>query len=403
MIRGLASAKTILTFTDYDRITDIGLEFDYQRFVIHKNYDRRDSDFADAYKGRDSNYNSDDMYEAAIGKLYLFKNLKSLHLTDIIFSNYVSECISVLDIEELIMRSCRFCVGVSLPVNVRRLNVDYARTNFTCRNWNSLSKLVIVHIRCSSKIVKFDPMRSGEFLGIVYLVSLRKLSFESVPVSNDFAIDICNNLIGLEELSLLNTMLRFIPKEISKLVKLQKLYVIDDCFEGLPDEIGGLMNLTSLHIGNGFFSNFDNVYFKLPVSIMNLNLTYFFISPNIKIKIPNEFAAMRCIEKFICGDFGVLRWENNVIVSMYDEDTRIADGLTRICICGINRSHLDDLPLSLEELVIYNPNCPLMNLPPGLKKLVLLPLKDDYWFEPIPDIKLPYGCELVVRNTDFDE
>lgn len=72
----------------------------------------------------------------------------------------------------------------------------------------------------------------------------------------------------------------------------------------------------------------------------------------------------------------------------------VAENIKYLAIIDNNELNLDNLDSSIEELTIYHPTKPLINLPPGLKKLHLYNID----FSDVQKIKVPVNCELYVES-----
>ena len=70
------------------------------------------------------------------------------------------------------------------------------------------------------------------------------------------------------------------------------------------------------------------------------------------------------------------------------------ENIKYLAIIDNNEINFNDLDNTIEELTIYNPTKPLINLPPTLKKLYLYNID----FHDVQKIKVPVNCELYVES-----
>ncbi|AYV80093.1 MAG: hypothetical protein Gaeavirus9_3 [Gaeavirus sp.] len=394
MIVALCTGASVLECIDYKNITNIHLCNDFTE---------------------DDDYNADIAINTVFEKLHKFVDLEELHFSEMTLNDKNFKCISSLNIDRLTFNCCIFDIrrAINFPKNVNDLELDnneIIRKRVTF-NWHSLTGLEKLYIFDHSEK---PAINRSDIHKIMLLTTIKNIRTANIEIDNELFINICNNLINLEELCLADDNFTKIPCEISKLTKLKSLIISGAPLISLPKEIGDMLNLTRLIIDIQYYG--EDTIFGLPLNIMNLNLIELRIDANFEINIPNEYAALKHIETFSCdnNERNMLRWGTNVIVFLYDADTKIDNGVTRVCIESVERQNLDNFPMSLEELVINELRIPLTNLPPGLKKLTLIEYYDPLELtrtkfpeipkkelSDMPEIKLPFGCELVIKNIPY--
>ncbi|AYV80050.1 MAG: hypothetical protein Gaeavirus7_7 [Gaeavirus sp.] len=341
----------------------------------------------------------------AFTKLHNFINLKKLTLKTMTLSHENLKHIPTLPFNNMKFKRCIFEYSIIkyMPPTIQSL------TLYHCTNTERLYDLeelqTLEELKICMDCNEPENMRNFKYVfrSITKLKNLKKLSITTWIISEEMQLKLYSKLSKLEFLFIEPWENIHINSSISKLTKLKHLTIAH--IKGLF-EISELTELESLAL-------YSAESIDLPLNIISLNLKKIIIrSPTQNIS--TEFAKMRSIQAFECNNptQNVLIHEDSIIIFRFYVDpemtsrdstymmgdSKIPEGITHAFIEQLKTQTLDNLPLSLETLVINNcdrPPCAitLTNLPPGLKTLKLTGSSRNI---PAPNIKLPFGCELII-------
>lgn len=240
--------------------------------------------------------------------------------------------------------------------NIIHITIDELCDSAYIYNLRKLPKLSSLNIGNVTNVLFFDELH--------YLKKLEYLDMcNGFPATMDKEIYMhglsqCENLRDL----LLCTHLNYFPSELTKLRKLESLYF------GFP-EING--------------KNLKKISSKL-CKLNNL------ITLTLHTK-----------RKYVIH-------KNKMLILNYCKNITIPKNITYLKIINYEDEYINNLPDNIKTLNLSFVNkLPINNLPHNLKKLIICYGKIEYWNADtednetknitINDIKLPYGCELVVK------
>lgn len=218
-------------------------------------------------------------------------------------------------------------------------------------------------------------------------------------------------LPNLTAVSIINLKNVYLPDELLQLTNLKKIHISTEVNKKILicnlDLLGYLVNLEHLILNIGFN--------EFPKSILQLSkLKYLYIQKSESSFIPNEMCNLKNLQKIdIEKPHSNLIHEHKMMIFDWDEKTKsimeLASGysnkivniqippqITDLKILNCCYNKLDNLPHNISILRIGDDiNYPLSNLPTNLKKLIIYK-KDNLIL--VHQIKLPFGCELIIKE-----
>ena len=175
-------------------------------------------------------------------------------------------------------------------------------------------------------------------------------------------------------LSLDFNKLKSIPSSLMTLGFLEQLSLANNLLTELPENIGSLVSLKELYLQN-------NLLTKLPESICKLaNLEKLNISCNKLVFLPKYLTKLKNLNEVSVNNNLLTNIPKNILdnnIWKFDESSY----------------QLNNLSVDCENLIIWNLNVELTNLPISLKELRL------YNPNLVSNIKLPFDCVLNTLYT----
>lgn len=372
----LKTATTILNTTDYKNVHSITMRHDFKKDadLYHSWNYARFNDVFDCLP-KFINLNHIKFINMSLNVHHL-KSIMTLPINSIEFKNYIFQ----------------YSIVKCMPPTLKSLTLDGCKLTILNYDLSDLTNLEEITISTECAVRRSENLKHL-YESMLKLYNLRKISLYHKFISNKMLEKLYSTFPNLEYLKIRTCDTIHISPSISKLSKLKYLHIDDT--RSLPEEISALTELETLKIGYG-----DCII--LPSSIINLNLIKLRIN-SLYQDIPNEYAKIKSINIFDCSNptQNILTYEDSMIIFECSEHTIIPEDITRLYINNIIKADLNDLPLAIETLIIYNwkhPSVsPLTNLPPGLKTLTLSGSSREI---DSSNIKLPYGCEFIITDSE---